>query len=248
MNETKISWTKLTWNVWSGCRKVSPGCKHCYAETLSENKRGTKAFPNGFDLTYRFHKLNEPMKIKEPSMIFVNSMSDLYLEEVPLDNILRVFDVMHRAPWHTYQILTKRSTRLLELADRLPWAPHIWQGVSVESEKYMSRVEELRQVPAFVRFISFEPLLGDIPNPDLSGIQWAIVGGESGPGFRPMQQAWARSIRDACVRDGVAFFMKQDSGWRTELRPWLVEEDGSRWQWHQFPGLMTPPERLKIAE
>lgn len=246
MNNTAISWTDLTWNVWSGCKKVSPGCKHCYAETLSEYKRGTLAFPNGFDLTYRWHKLTEPLKIREPRRIFVNSMSDLFLESVPLENIERVFDVMNRCPQHVFQILTKRSARLRELAPLLNWTPNIWQGVSVESPKYLSRIDDLRAVPAAVRFISFEPLLEAIDSPDLTGIHWAIVGGESGPGFRPMAQSWARAVRDECARRGVAFFYKQDSAFRTETRPYLVEEDGTASVWHQFPGHLTPPVPVEV--
>lgn len=290
MNNTIIGWTRLTWNPWSGCEKVSPGCKRCYALTIAENKRGTKAFPNGFDLTYRWHKLLEPLKIKEPSLIFVNSMSDLYLgqrsgrihdrEVVPFEAIDRVYASMALAPWHTYQILTKRSARQLEyLSDpetpgrimramtelrgtlsknviaqvrqnnEIEWPLRcVWNGVSIENADYLWRLDDLRKAPAFVRFVSFEPLLGLIKDPDLTGIGWAIVGGESGPGYRPMEMSWARALRDACVAQGTAYFLKQDSGYRTELHPWLVEEDGSRWKWHQFPGAMTSPERLKIAE
>jgi protein gp37 len=241
MNETIISWTNLTWNVWSGCKKISPGCGHCYAHTIAENKRGTRAFPNGFDLTYRWHKLNDPLKIKEPSRIFVNSMSDLFLEDVPDENILKVFDVMNRAHWHTFQILTKRSERLSQLRKSWPWSPNIWMGVSIESPKFLYRLDHLREVPALTRFVSFEPLLELIESPDLSGIHWAIVGGESGPKFRPMEQSWARSIRDACVEQGVAYFYKQSAAFRTETRPWLEEEDGSRWKWAQYPGDLAQP-------
>lgn len=247
MNETIISWTNLTWNVFSGCKEVSPGCGHCYAKTLSENKRGTKAFPNGFDLTYRWHKLDEPRRVKTPSRIFVNSMSDLYLEEVPLENIQRVFKVMNECPQHVFQILTKRDSRLAELAGEFTWTPNIWQGVSIENQHFLKRLDNLRKVPAAVRFISFEPLLGEIKDPDLTGISWVIIGGESGPGFRPMQMAWVRSLRDACVAQGVAFFVKQGAAFRTETAPYLVEEDGSKWEWHQFPGLLTPPTQVALS-
>lgn len=246
MNETIISWTELTWNVWSGCEKVSPGCAHCYAETLSENKRGTKAFPNGFDLTYRWHKLGEPLKLKEPKLIFVNSMSDLFFEEVPLDNIKRVFDVMNESHakglGHQFQVLTKRSERLRKLAPLLNWTPNIWQGVSVENQRWTSRIDDLITVPAHVRFVSAEPLLGAIDfTPWLPHLHWLIVGGESGSGYRPMQQEWVRGIRDQCKAHRVAFFFKQDAAHRTETRPYLLEEDGRRMKYAQMPGRLLAP-------
>ncbi len=251
MNNTIISWTKLTWNVWSGCTKISAGCKHCYAFTLAEQKRGTAAFPNGFDLTYRWHKLNEPLKIKEPSLIFVNSMSDLFWEQVTDDDIRRVFDVMHeshrRGLGHQFQILTKRPERVLQMQTDglIAWNPDIWQGVTVEDRKALTRLDVLRQINSDVRFVSFEPLLEDLSIPDLTEIDWAIVGGESGRIHRPMDQLWARKIRDACQRYGTAYFYKQDSGYRTELRPWLVEEDGQRFRWAQMPGRLLPPTLIK---
>ena len=247
MNETIISWTNKTWNVWSGCTKISAGCKHCYAYTIAENKRGTLAFPKGFDLTYRWHKLNEPLKIKEPSLIFVNSMSDLYWDQVTDSDIQTIFEVMNKSAQlnlgHTFQILTKRPERILALESKgkLLWTDNIWQGVTVENNKTLHRIDTLRQCGAKTKFISFEPLLEDIVDADLSGIDWAIVGGESGSGFRSMDQQWARSIRDACVKHGTAFFYKQDSGYKTELRPYLVESDGSRWKWEQMPKKLTKP-------
>lgn len=247
MNETIISWTNKTWNVWSGCTKISAGCKNCYAHTIAENKRGTLAFPNGFDLTYRWHKLNEPLKTKEPSLIFVNSMSDLFWEKVTDDDILKVFDVMNKSEQlklgHSFQILTKRPERVLEMDSKnlLNWTPNIWQGVSVENNKTLHRIDTLRQTNAKIKFISFEPLLEDITDANLSGIDWAIVGGESGSGHRAMEQSWARSIRDACVKYSTAFFYKQDSGYKTELRPYLVESDGSKWKWEQMPKKLTKP-------
>lgn len=245
MNETIISWTNKTWNVWSGCTKISQGCKFCYAFTLAEQKRGTQSFPNGFDLTYRWHKLNEPLKLKEPQLIFVNSMSDLYWDKVTDDDILRIFDVMNesysRGLGHQFQILTKRPERMLEMDSRsiLNWTPDIWQGVTVENNAAKDRIDLLRQCNANVKFISFEPLLEELTDLNLSGIDWAIVGGESGRKHRPMKQEWARGVRDACVRFGTAFFYKQDSGYRTELRPYLVEPDGSKWKWKQMPGKLT---------
>ncbi len=244
MNNTIISWTNKTWNVWSGCTKISAGCKNCYAHTIAEQKRGTLAFPKGFDLTYRWHKLNEPMKIQEPSLIFVNSMSDLYWEQVTDDDILRVFEVMNRCDWHQFQILTKRPERVLELESKgvLSWTQNIWQGVSVETNKTTNRIDLLKHTQAAVKFISFEPLLENLDNLDLSGIDWAIVGGESGSGFRPMDQQWARTIRDVCVRDKTAFFYKQDAGYKTELRPYLVENDGRKFEWKQMPHKLSIPQ------
>lgn len=231
MNNTTISWTNLTWNVWSGCTQISPGCAHCYAKTLAENKRGTLAFPNGFDLTYRSHKLEEPLRIKKPSMIFVNSMSDLYLEEASLDTIKRVFDVMNRASWHKFQILTKRSQRLRDISSKLTWTPNIWQGVSVENQHWTTRIDDLVKVPATVKFISAEPLLGSVDLTRwLDGVDWVIVGGESGPRFRKMDLSWAIAIRDQCLSAGVAFFYKQSSGLKSGANPTL---DGVAWR--QFP-------------
>lgn len=247
MNETIISWTNKTWNVWSGCQKISAGCKNCYALSLAENKRGTKAFPNGFDLTYRWHKLTEPLKLKDPSLIFVNSMSDLYWEQVSVSDIQQVFGVMSQSHQmqlgHRFQILTKRPERMLQMDQQglLPWNPSIWQGVSVENRATIHRIETLRQCKASIKFISFEPLLEDLGDLDLTGIDWVIVGGESGSKYRPMEQQWARSIRDICIKQGVAYFYKQDSGYRTELRPYLVEANGTKWKWQQMPGDFVPP-------
>ena len=198
--------------------RISPGCAHCYALTLAENKRGGLAFPNGFDLTFRWHKLGEPLKVKKPSIIFVNSMSDLYLESVPDDAIKPVFDVMNRAEQHQFQVLTKRSKRLLEMVDKVTWTKNIWQGVSVENQHWTCRIEDLIQTPAAIKFISAEPLLGPI---DLSkwikALDWIIVGGESGPKYRPMNLDWARSIRDQAKGAGVEFFYKQGNGYRSGM-------------------------------
>lgn len=245
MNETPISWCTHTWNVMSGCYPVSPGCANCYARVLAEQKRGTKAFPNGFDLTYRWHKLDEPRRLKEPARIFVNSMSDLFWEELSDDDIRRVFEVMNEVSRHQYLILTKRSERLAEIAPRLTWTPNIWQGVSVENQRWTSRIADLRTVPAAVRFISFEPLLGPI-DADLTGIDWVIVGGESGSEHRPMDQAWARAIRDEAVAKGIPYFFKQDAARRAETRPWLLEEDGSKYEWHQLPGEVALPKLIEV--
>lgn len=209
-----IEWTESTWNPVTGCTKVSPGCKHCYAERMARRLQaiGQGNYANGFRLTLHEHNLELPLVWKRPRTIFVNSMSDLFHEAIPVDFILRVFDVMQRAHWHQYQILTKRSTRLAELDGLLPWRPNIWMGVSVENEQYCFRIDHLRKTRAQVKFLSLEPLLGPIPNLPLSGIDWVIVGGESGPGARPMRREWVIGIRDQCVRARVPFFFKQWGG------------------------------------
>lgn len=213
-SSSTIEWTHSTWNPVRGCTKVSPGCKHCYALTFAERWRGVPGHPyeQGFDLRLVPEKLEEPLSWKRPRMIFVNSMSDLFHEKVPEAYIRQVFDVMVRADWHTFQILTKRSQRLMDLAPHLPWPKHVWQGVSVENERYAARILDLQQVPAAVRFLSIEPLLGPIRRLQLDGISWVIVGGESGPGHRPVDPAWVREIRDQCVAASVSFFFKQWGG------------------------------------
>jgi protein gp37 len=204
---TGIEWTDKTWNPTTGCTKVSPGCIHCYAETITKRFR----FANGFDLTLYPQRLTEPLKWRTPIRIFVNSMSDLFHEKVPLDFIQSVFQTIEKTPQHTYQILTKRPERLVELAPHLQFHKNIWLGVSVESQDYISRIDLLRQVPANVRFLSCEPLLGSLYL-DLTNIDWVIVGGESGEKHRPMNIEWAKDIRDQCRRSKVAFFFKQVGG------------------------------------
>ena len=206
---TGIEWTDKSWNPVTGCTKVSPGCIHCYAEAIT--KRFPKTFKSGFDLTLHPERLTEPLKWRTPSRIFVNSMSDLFHEEVPLDFIKNVFKVIHATPHHIYQILTKRPERLVELAPHLEFHKNIWLGVSVENQSYVSRIDLLRQVPANVRFLSCEPLLGSL-NLDLTNIDWVIVGGESGQKHRPMNIEWAEDIRDQCQKAEVAFFFKQIGG------------------------------------
>jgi protein gp37 len=209
-----IQWTDATWNPVTGCTKVSPGCKNCYAERLALRLRamGNPRYRRGFAVTLHADQITLPLRWKRAKRVFVNSMSDLFHEAVPDDYIRRVFDVMVEARWHTFQILTKRSRRLAALAPRLPWPPNVWQGVSVESANYTSRVTDLQSVPAAIRFLSVEPLLGRIPALPLYGIHWVIVGGESGGGRRPMAVEWAREVRDQCVAAGVAFFFKQWGG------------------------------------
>jgi protein gp37 len=209
-----IEWTDATWNPVTGCNKVSQGCKHCYAERFAERFRGIPGHPyeQGFDLRLWPERLSLPLEWKEPKRIFVNSMSDLFHEKVPVEFILRVFDTMVKAKWHTFQILTKRAKRAAEIGPLLPYRPNIWQGVSVENSDVAWRIDELRRVPAMVRFLSLEPLIGPIPDLDLNGIHWVIVGGESGPGARPMDTDWVREIHDACRQQSVPFFFKQWGG------------------------------------
>lgn len=217
--ESSIEWTDATWNPVRGCTKISPGCTRCYAETFAERWRGIPGHPYefGFDLRLVPDKLAEPLRWKRPRKIFVNSMSDLFHESVPDDYILAVVDVMVRADWHVYQVLTKRAHRLRSLLQtklrKHASLSHIWWGVSVENQKHgVPRIAELRAAPAAIRFLSIEPLLEDVGTLDLSGIHWVIAGGESGPRARPMQKEWVTSVRDQCVAADVAFFFKQWGG------------------------------------
>lgn len=218
---SSIEWTDATWNPVRGCTKISPGCKHCYAETFAERFRGVKGHPyeQGFDLRLVPGKLAEPLRWRAPKMIFVNSMSDLFHDQVPDDYIVAVARVMVAAKWHTYQVLTKRAERLRELLNtKLSFAAgqkHIWWGVSVEDRKYgLPRIGDLRGADASVRFLSVEPLLEELGRIELGGIHWVIVGGESGPGARPMKKEWVMSLRDQCKKNGVPFFFKQWGGVR----------------------------------
>jgi protein gp37 len=212
--KSQIEWTESTWNPVTGCTKISPGCKHCYAERLALRLQamGQRNYANGFALTLQEQALELPLRWKKPQVIFVNSMSDLFHKSVPVDFISRVFDVMRRAYWHRFQILTKRSDRLLTLNSKLEWQPNIWMGVSVENQDYTFRIDHLRQTGAHTKFLSLEPLLGALPNLNLAGIDWAIVGGESGPGARAMSESWVTDIRDQCLSANVAFFFKQWGG------------------------------------
>jgi len=212
--QSAIEWTESTWNPLTGCTKVSPGCKHCYAERMARRLQamGQPNYANGFTLTLHEHMLDKPLSWKKPQMIFVNSMSDLFHANAPLEFILSVFNVMRRASWHTFQVLTKRSARLLELNPVIDWPDNVWMGVSVETHDYTFRIEHLRQTDAQVKFLSLEPLLGTLPGLDLRGIEWVIVGGESGPGARPMAEEWVIDIRDQCLANQVPFFFKQWGG------------------------------------
>ncbi|HVU90135.1 MAG TPA: phage Gp37/Gp68 family protein [Pirellulales bacterium] len=211
---SSIEWTEATWNPVTGCTKISPGCKHCYAERMALRLQamGQERYRDAFKLTLQPDTLQTPLSWKKPRVIFVNSMSDLFHRDVPLDYIRQCFEVMEAAKQHTFQVLTKRPERAAELAAKLPWPSNVWMGTSVERADYTWRIGRLCQVPADIRFLSVEPLLGPIPRIPLSGIRWVIVGGESGPGARPMSAEWVRQIRDRCLRLEVPFFFKQWGG------------------------------------
>jgi len=216
-----IEWTDATWNPVRGCTKVSPGCKHCYAEVFAERWRGIAghAYEQGFDVRLVPEKLEEPLRWRRPRRVFVNSMSDLFQDDVPESFIVQVFETMRSASWHSYQLLTKRARRMRELVTRMPRSlqrlPNVWLGVSLEDRKHgLPRIRELRATPARVRFLSIEPLLEDLGKLDLRAIHWVIVGGESGPGARPMCESWVLPIRDQCREQGVPFFFKQWGGVR----------------------------------
>ena len=211
---SKIEWTESTWNPVTGCTKISEGCKNCYAERMALRLRaaGSPNYANGFRVTLHHHALEIPLRWKQPRTIFVNSMSDLFHKDVPFDFISKIFDVMHRAPHHRFQILTKRSHRLLELSSKLNWPDNVWMGVTVENYECAFRIAHLRETKAAIKFISFVPLLGPIPNINLEGIDWVIVGGESGPRARPMAPDWPIDIRDQCIAANVPFFFKQWGG------------------------------------
>ena len=215
-DKSKIEWTEATWNPVTGCTKVSQGCKHCYAETMAKRLKamGNPRYQQGFALTLHRDLIDLPLRWKKPRTIFVNSMSDLFHEDVPATFIDTVFESMRQADWHRFQVLTKRTARLRKLGATLSWRPNIWMGVSVENREMTHRINDLRAVPAAVRFLSLEPLLEDLGELDLSGISWVIVGGESGVGARPMDPSWARSIRDQCSQSGTPFFFKQWGGVR----------------------------------
>jgi len=234
---SSIEWTESTWNPLTGCTKVSPGCKHCYAERMALRLQamGQPKYANGFKLTLHEDVLEQPLGWKKPQMIFVNSMSDLFHEDVPLEFIHRVFDVMRRASWHTFQVLTKRSKRLRELNPEIDWPANVWMGVSVENQDYTFRIEHLIQTGAHVKFLSLEPLLGPLPRLNLRGIDWVIVGGESGPGARPMAEEWVIDIRNQCLAAHVPFFFKQWGGVRKKQAGRVLRER----TWDQVPALVS---------
>lgn len=214
MATTKIEWTESTWNPITGCTKISSGCKNCYAERMSLRLQAMKQanYVNGFELTLQEQMLERPLQWKKPQLIFVNSMSDLFHEDVPIEYIQRIFDVMNRAYWHTFQILTKRSQRLSDLSKEIDWPDNVWMGVSVENQKYTYRIDHLRKTDAKIKFLSLEPLIGPLSKLDLDEIDWVIVGGESGPKSRPIKSEWVLEIRDQCVNASTPFFFKQWGG------------------------------------
>jgi protein gp37 len=236
-NRSSIEWTESTWNPVTGCSKISPGCQHCYAERLAKRLQamGQPNYAHGFELTLQEHMLELPLRWTKPQTIFVNSMSDLFHHDIPLEYIQRVFDVMRRAYWHCFQVLTKRADRLSELDRDLHWPENVWMGVSVESKKYLNRIEALRRTRSRIKFLSLEPLLEDLGAFDLAGIDWVIVGGESGPGARPMSPSWVRNLRDLCLAADVPFFFKQWGGTRKKVTGRLL--DGLTWD--QMPALTT---------
>lgn len=214
MAASSIEWTELTWNPTTGCDKISAGCKNCYAEVMTRRLQamGVAKYSDGFAVRCHEDGLSIPRGWRKPSVVFVNSMSDLFHDEVPLSFIKKVFKVMNECPQHVFQVLTKRAARLEKLAGELKWTPNIWMGVSVENEAVTGRIDHLRKVPATVRFLSCEPLIGPLPNLNLTGIHWAIVGGESGVHSRPMAAEWVRQIQRQCQKADVAFFFKQWGG------------------------------------
>ncbi len=216
MAQSSIEWTEMTWNPTTGCNKVSQGCKNCYAEIMSRRLKamGVEKYENGFELTLHEDVLTHPYSWKKPRIVFVNSMSDLFHEKVPLEFIQKTFEVMNDCSHHTFQVLTKRAWRLRELSDKLTWTENIWMGTSIENEKVLHRKNELIESGAKIKFLSLEPLLGPLPNLDFEGIDWAIVGGESGPGARELKKDWVLDIRDKCQKTGVHFFFKQWGGVR----------------------------------
>jgi protein gp37 len=237
---SKIEWTESTWNPCTGCSKISSGCRNCYAERMAIRLQaaGSPNYINGFRLTTHEHTLELPLRWRLPRTIFVNSMSDLFHKDVSLEFIIKVFDVMHQASHHRFQVLTKRSSRLAQISSNLCWLDNVWMGVTVENADYIDRIEDLRQTSAAVKFISFEPLLGPIPDVDLSGIDWVIVGGESGPGARPIRPEWVRGIRDKCLAENIPFFFKQWGGVNKKLAGRTLQ--GRTWS--------QMPESIKCGE
>jgi len=236
--QSRIEWTESTWNPLTGCTKVSPGCKHCYAERMAHRLRamGVENYANGFALTLHPRAVSLPLQWSKPQMIFVNSMSDLFHKDVPTEFIWSIFSVIRTAHWHTFQVLTKRSERLVELSPSLDWPPNLWMGVSVETPKFIPRIRDLQRTAACVKFLSLEPLLAALPRIPLKGIDWVIVGGESGPGSRPMKPEWVFQIRDQCLAKGVPFFFKQWGGPNKKKTGRIL---GGR-TWDQMPRPLSP--------
>jgi protein gp37 len=229
MTYSKIEWTESTWNPVTGCTKISEGCRNCYAERMAKRLQamGQANYRDGFSVTCHPHVLKMPIQWKKSKMIFVNSMSDLFHEDIPDEFIFDIFNVMQEAHWHQFQVLTKRSQRMAELSGHLQWSPNIWMGVTVESANHLNRIDDLRKVPANVRFLSMKPLLGPVKQLNLTDIDWVIVGGESGPGSRPMKKEWVLDIRNQCIKAETDFFFKQWGGINKKKTGRLLE--GKTW-------------------
>jgi len=214
MTKTKIEWTESSWNPITGCSKISDGCLNCYAEKMALRLKamGTKGYENGFEVTLQYHQLERPLKLKKPQMIFVNSMSDIFHEKVPDDYILKIFETMNKADWHIFQVLTKRPERLEELREKINWTKNIWLGTTIESNKYIDRVKFIKETQANIKFISFEPLIDSVKDINIEGIDWVIVGGESGSGSRVIKKEWIYEIKEKCDKLNIPFFFKQWGG------------------------------------
>ncbi len=237
-NTSDIEWTHATWNPVTGCNKISLGCQNCYAQRMAKHLQaiGAPHYENGFEVTPHEDSLQIPFRWKRPRLIFANSMSDLFHKEVPKEFILKIFEVMRRANWHKYQILTKRPERLLELDKDLPWAANILMGVTVESAAYKYRIDLLRKCGAKTKFLSLEPLLSDIPNLDLRGIDWVILGGESGPNARPMEESWVLSVKEQCLAQKIPFFFKQWGGVNKKTAGRLLQGQ----LYEEYPAILKP--------
>ena len=244
--KSRIEWTESTWNPVTGCDKVSAGCEHCYAERMARRLQGmgVAKYRNGFKVTLHPYVLEAPLLWKKPQMIFVNSMSDLFHPEVPLEFVQRIFDVMSRADWHIFQILTKRSKRLKKLHTQFTWPENVWMGVTVESRHYAYRIDDLRVTNAAVKFLSLEPLLGPLPDLNLEGIDWVVVGGESGPGARPMKKEWVVDIHKQCRQQEVAFFFKQWGGVNKKQNGRLF--NGRTWD--EMPAIASSVRQLDLEQ
>lgn len=240
-----IEWTEATWNPVTGCSKISPGCKHCYADRMARRLQamGMSQYRNGFRPTVHPEALTTPLRWQKPKIVFVNSMSDLFHRAVPFEFVRQVFDVMEEASHHTFQVLTKRPETALRYSRDLPWPKHVWLGTTVETQLYTHRIETLGRVPAKTRFLSLEPLLGPIPLLPLHGIDWVIVGGESGPGARPMKKRWVTQVRDQCIAEGVPFFFKQWGGVNRKRAGRIL--DGRTWD--DMPDLSQEPRDARVA-
>jgi len=238
MAQSSIEWTESTWNPMTGCTKISPGCKFCYAERMAKRLQGMgqPRYRNGFALTLHEDVLELPISWRKPQLVFVNSMSDMFHKDVPLWFIKKSFDVMRSASWHQFQILTKRAERLLELSPTIDWPDNVWMGVSVEQQDYTRRIDALRQTGAVVKFVSMEPLLGPLSRLDLLGIDWVIVGGESGPGARRMEEDWVLGIKTQCLTARVPFFFKQWGGFNKKKAGRLLQGR----TWDELPKLPAP--------